>query len=244
MQIKGAVPLPSPFLPQLVLICLLHGKFRIKREFLYSGMSRTVYFHFLLCCRQTFGIFSQDLWNIPSLSETAVHIQPLLYFIELATVTQPLHCTTPPGSTSPTLYEQQCGFFYVEQESEQWKSCETGPTVFRPYPRRPKASWLPYIFLAIACILRKRLVHVTGSNIFPDKHLWQILRWQQLRNLYRSYVLQNMLPSWRRSITCKNPSLLASRSALTTASKHSSWLLGSNPATNRKRLISACLGAL
>ena len=47
--------------------------------------------------------------------------------------------TTPPGSMPPTLYEQveqQCGFFQVPQESEQWKSCETGPTVFRPYPRR------------------------------------------------------------------------------------------------------------
>ena len=51
--------------------------------------------------------------------------------------TQPMKgCTTPPGSTPPTLYEQQCGFFYVPQESEQWKSCETGPTVFCPYPRR------------------------------------------------------------------------------------------------------------
>ena len=31
---------------------------------------------------------------------------------------------------TPTLYEQQCGLLYVPQESEQWKSCETGPTVF------------------------------------------------------------------------------------------------------------------
>ena len=45
-------------------------------------------------------------------------------------------CTTQPGSRPPTLHEQQCGFFYVPQESEQWKSCETGPTVFRPHPRR------------------------------------------------------------------------------------------------------------
>ena len=45
-------------------------------------------------------------------------------------------CTTPTGSTPPTLYDQQCGFFYVLQKSEQWKSFETGPTVFRPYPRR------------------------------------------------------------------------------------------------------------
>ena len=43
---------------------------------------------------------------------------------------------TPPGSTSPTLFELWCGFFYVPQESDKWKCCETGRTVFRPYPRR------------------------------------------------------------------------------------------------------------
>ena len=50
-------------------------------------------------------------------------------------------CTTPLGSTPPTLYEQQCGFFYVPQESEQWKrkSCKTAePTEFCPFPRRPE----------------------------------------------------------------------------------------------------------
>ena len=46
--------------------------------------------------------------------------------------------TTQPmkGCTPPTLYEQQCWFFYVPQESEPWKSCETGPLPFRPYSRR------------------------------------------------------------------------------------------------------------
>ena len=43
--------------------------------------------------------------------------------------------TTTPGSTSPTLFEQCCGFFYVPQEPDKCKCCETGPTVFRPYPR-------------------------------------------------------------------------------------------------------------
>ena len=43
---------------------------------------------------------------------------------------------TPQGSTSPTLFEQWCGFFYVPQELDKWKCCGTGPTVFRPYPRR------------------------------------------------------------------------------------------------------------
>ena len=45
-------------------------------------------------------------------------------------------CTTPTGSRPPTFYERQGGIFYVPQESEQWKSCETGPLVFLPYPRR------------------------------------------------------------------------------------------------------------
>ena len=31
-----------------------------------------------------------------------------------------------------TLFEQWCGFFYVPQESDKCKCCETGPTVFRP----------------------------------------------------------------------------------------------------------------
>ena len=45
--------------------------------------------------------------------------------------TQPMKgCTTPPGSTPPTLYEKQCWFFYVPQESEQWKSCDTGLRFF------------------------------------------------------------------------------------------------------------------
>ena len=46
-----------------------------------------------------------------------------------------LRLTTPPGSTSPTLFEQWCGFFYVPQEPDMCKCCETGPG-FRPYPRR------------------------------------------------------------------------------------------------------------
>ena len=40
------------------------------------------------------------------------------------------------GSTSPPLLEQWCGFFYIPQEPDKWKCCETGSTVFRPYSRR------------------------------------------------------------------------------------------------------------
>ena len=48
--------------------------------------------------------------------------------------------TTAPGSTSSTLFEQWCGFFYVLQDPDKCRCCETGPTVLRPYPRRPKKS--------------------------------------------------------------------------------------------------------
>ena len=44
--------------------------------------------------------------------------------------------TNPLRSTSPTLLEQWCRFFYVPQEPDKCNCCETGPTVFRTYPRR------------------------------------------------------------------------------------------------------------
>ena len=40
----------------------------------------------------------------------------------------------------PTLKEQQCGFFYIPQESEQWKNCETGPTVFLSLSDKTRTS--------------------------------------------------------------------------------------------------------
>ena len=43
--------------------------------------------------------------------------------------------TTTPGSTSPTLFEQWSGFFYVPQELDKCNCCETGTMDFRPYPR-------------------------------------------------------------------------------------------------------------
>ena len=43
---------------------------------------------------------------------------------------------TPLGSTSPTLFEQWCGFFYIPQEPDKWKCFEMGPTAFRRCPRR------------------------------------------------------------------------------------------------------------
>ena len=45
-------------------------------------------------------------------------------------------CTTLSVSTTPTLYEQQRGFFYFPQKPGLWKSYDREPTSFRPYPRR------------------------------------------------------------------------------------------------------------
>ena len=56
--------------------------------------------------------------------------------------TQPMKgCTTPPGSTPRTLYEQQCRFFYCfsslsEKTGMQCSGSVGSFTVFRPYPRR------------------------------------------------------------------------------------------------------------
>ena len=36
----------------------------------------------------------------------------------------------------PFSFRTVVGFFYVPQEPDKWKCCETGPTVFCPYPRR------------------------------------------------------------------------------------------------------------
>ena len=54
--------------------------------------------------------------------------------------------TTTPGSTSPTLFEQWCGFFYVPQEPDKCKCCETGPTVFRPY-RKSETIWRVFVYM-------------------------------------------------------------------------------------------------
>ena len=46
-----------------------------------------------------------------------------------------LRLATPPGSASPTLLNSGVGSF-TSHKSRSVKCCETGPTVFRPCPRR------------------------------------------------------------------------------------------------------------
>ena len=81
-----------------------------------------------------------NMWTVSSgVSIQKRHWQPLSVHL-WAYCTHPTHdvwkLATPPGSTSPTLFEQWSGFFYVPQEPDKCKCCETGPTVSRPYPRR------------------------------------------------------------------------------------------------------------
>ena len=47
--------------------------------------------------------------------------------------------TDNPPSPGITLFEQWCGFFYIPQEPNKWKCCETGPTVFCPNLRRQES---------------------------------------------------------------------------------------------------------
>ena len=48
--------------------------------------------------------------------------------------------TTTPGSTSPSLSEQWCGFFYVPQEPDKCKCCKTRPTVFSSLSEKTRKS--------------------------------------------------------------------------------------------------------
>ena len=96
--------------------------------------------HSMLQCKlETWGLCYADCRLREHRSQYAV------FFIEFATGTQHgergwkstcVLISSPSLPTQPTLYDQQCGFFWVPQESVQWKSCQTGPTVFRPYLRR------------------------------------------------------------------------------------------------------------
>ena len=44
--------------------------------------------------------------------------------------------TTTPGTTCPTLYEECVGSLTSHRFVTRARACETGPTVYRPYPTR------------------------------------------------------------------------------------------------------------
>ena len=87
-----------------------------------------------------------NMWTVSSdVSRQRRHWQPLSVHL-WAYCTHPTHdvndvmCEGWPQHLGlrplSTLFEQWCGFFYVQQEPAKCKCCETGPTVFHPYPRR------------------------------------------------------------------------------------------------------------
>ena len=88
----------------------------------------------------------------------------------------------PPGSTSSTLFEQWRGFFYVPQEPDKWKCCETGSTVFRPYPRRLES-------------LTVRRCHYKGSTFFSVILSCWVLVWPGLEPV-TSNSADRRSPNW------------------------------------------------
>ena len=63
---------------------------------------------------------------------------------------------TPPGSTSPTLFKQWGGYFYIPQEPDKCKCCDT---FFCPYPKR------------LADVIKKRQ-HFLFSYLGPWVLVW------------------------------------------------------------------------
>ena len=70
------------------------------------------------------------------------------------------------SSTIPNLFEQWCAFFNVPQEPDKCKCCETGPTVFPPYPRRLESLTVcRYHYTKTAL----------SSQLFKDPECWSSL---------------------------------------------------------------------
>ena len=67
------------------------------------------------------------------------------------------------SSTIPNLFEQWCAFFNVPQEPDKCKCCETGPTVFPPYPRRLES------LTVCRCHYTKTAL---SSQLFKDPECW------------------------------------------------------------------------
>ena len=94
-----------------------------------------------------------------------------------------------PGSTSPTLFEQRCGSFYVPQDPEKWKCCETGPTVTSSWTlRSPFNCLLNYlltfciivtVFIFVNCCLCFIFALLTMTVVLFQAAL-EKMRWREL----------------------------------------------------------------
>ena len=140
-------------------------------------------------------------------------------------------CTTPPGSMHATLYKQHCGFFYVPQESEEWKNCETGRMVFRPYSRRLecltfcrchcRGSTFSSVILRPQVLVQPRFEPATTCS--ADRHLPNWAHWAMVNvtvsneHLHKIFLLFSFifLNSYRIAFILSNffrfPNLVVSR---------------------------------
>ena len=69
--------------------------------------------------------------------------------------------TTTPGTTCPTLYEECVGSLTSHRFIACARACETGPTVYRPYPRRLESQ--------TADVIRKAAL---SPQLFKDAECW------------------------------------------------------------------------
>ena len=89
---------------------------------------------------------------------------------------------TPPGSTSPTLFEQQCGLILLcPTRTDKCNCCETGRTVLYPYRRR-KTNCLQmslqrqHFLLSYLKTLRACLAGVRTCDL-PLSRVWHSPNW-------------------------------------------------------------------
>ena len=105
-------------------------------------------------------------------------------------ITHPIKgCTTPPGSMPLIFYEQQCRFFYIFQETEQWKSYEIEPTVFRPCPRR----------LECLTICRCHIKGSTFSSVILRPWVLVKLEFEPTTSRSADQCLSNWANRWRQN---------------------------------------------
>ena len=92
--------------------CVLRIPFILSRSPMYAG-----YIH------ATHAWLKTGRLGLQRQEEPAIKISPLQ-------ITHPAQERSQAKLMGSTLFEQWCGFFYVPQEPDKWKWCETGPDAY------------------------------------------------------------------------------------------------------------------